>query len=704
MRWTAPLLLLAACGGSPTSFETSARDTRLVDLDLVATCPAASVGEATFGSLTLANRSNRMVHVDRVRTRASSPVSVSFIDGFELDRRSERTLQLRCIPFADGSNVQPIFVETNVGTITVEVEVVGRAAVAIVSAPRAVDLPFVPGEDHASVISVRMTNGGSDPLRFIAQPDVEAPFAVSAMFDWRDVVVASARTRELRFLVRPNAIGRFEGQLTLATNDPRRPRIEIPLVLTATERGECSLTFDRAAVNPVGLRLVNSGASVCDLTGFAIDGVFGAERARILPGRAFDLSVDPAAVSATSVLTFFGNGGALQPAAVPLFESDAVECLQPSVLEVDFGSVSVSCAEPTRWVSVRNTCSMSVVASASVSSGSAFTPAAVAPVLLEPGASFSARVRFSPAAVGVHQSELRWTALVQGRASSAVVTLLGRADAALPEQVEVFVDARVSVDFAVVVAAPDMFAGDGGYARKQLEYMTYSMPYCGDWRIAVIRAGDGGTLIHGADGGAPLVTGSTAEVIPELLSRIERAAKGSTHESLEGLAAVPASFPPKDVSHRGALLLSTGADSSRLPVWNYAREYLAAWPRAHTMLIGPFDLRPKAGCPSGGHNERLSGFSSMVNGWTWDYCWGNWFPSTLPPGRCSSLHELRLLAVPRTVPKVLINGRDLPHVDARGAVAWTYDSVLNAIRFEWTFVPEPGDVVTVRYLPACTAQ
>ncbi|MBM4379559.1 MAG: hypothetical protein FJ086_09710, partial [Deltaproteobacteria bacterium] len=50
---------------------------------------------------------------------------------------------------------------------------------------------------------------------------------------------------------------------------------------------------------------------------------------------------------------------------------------------------------------------------------------------------------------------------------------------------------------------------------------------------------------------------------------------------------------------------------------------------------------------------------------------------------------------------VKIDGVAIPATDNRGAAIWTYDSVANSVNFEPSYVPEPGQTMTITYYVAC---
>lgn len=684
-------------------------------IEAVGVCPKLAVGESAAGALTLLNRLERPVTVTAITTRANAPLTVNFEYVFDVEALGTATLPLRCRPFADGVNRQPVLIETTSGSVEGFVDIEGSAPVAlVVTQLAAVEVPFVATKAYASIISLRILNVGSEPLAFTKAPVL--PAGVELRFDWSTVLVKQHSAVQLELKVAPDAAGPQLYAVELFTNDPRRPALSVPVRVNAVERTDCSLsvTHETSGTWPAQVstfQVRNTGAvgtGVCDLSGFRIEATDVPRSStpqwlHLAPGQSARLEF--AHQRLDGVLSFYGNSAELQPARIALSQTDPLRCLVVAPPDLDLGNVRRGCSA-TKTLTVYNACSEPGLLELLVRPAGQFSidVALTNGVVLSPGAPLVGRVTFKPTALGAEQQALMWRFTRAGRTSTYTTTLTARGETSLLTEDVFQVPSRPSADLVFVVGAPELFSSDAGHMRDALVFNQ--PPAETDLRVLVMRAGDGGTLVLPRDGGAdPMISGLREQVWAEVISRIETAAVGSQRSTMETVATAlttdPKLAPDGGFFRYGtanAILLNDGADSSPQSADAYRQQILGTWnsPKLNLFTVAPF---ANTSCTNGRQDDgRLAAFHP--SGGTAEICaqWW-WRPIGIAEPFSPTFHlnqrpfELAGLSVKR-------NGVPAPQLQSDGGVRWTYDPVSNAIEFAHSEI-DYDDVIRVEYGVGC---
>jgi hypothetical protein len=164
----------------------------------------------------------------------------------------------------------------------------------------------------------------------------------------------------------------------------------------------------------------------------------------------------------------------------------------------------------------------------------------------------------------------------------------------------------------------------------------------------------------------------------------------------------------------GIILVTAGPDRSPLRARDYlvGLQHLAAGAhkgrRSHfsvTAIARYLDGHPTP-CAAEPDDGTLHFLVQQSNGVRDDICTPDWSKTleelgTVHLGFRTSFGLTHPPALALGPLEVSIDGTRLPGIDDRGATVWTYDPVQNALSFEPMYVPEPDQVLTVRYPRHC---
>lgn len=714
------VLWLSACDRSPAAALSGGGAIRHEGfVQAFVTCPTMAPGQTRDGKLLLFNRLRRPLTVTAITAPTGSPIDVELETPLELPLLGRAEVDVRCRFFADGAGRHSLSLATSEGPIAVQFELVGAAPRALVFArTEPVEVPAVSGKRYSAAFDISLTNTGSGgPLLLTSAPRF-APeyYGARADFDPSEVSVGAAETTTLRFVATAQPGDDGVLHVSLTTNDPRRPVIDVPVELRAVPRGECTLRVDRPIGGATRIRLTNTGSTfdaICDLSGLHVEPALqmtpSASRQRLAPGAAVDFEFDAPSVAQARAaeLVFYANGPAFQPARVPLAMEGADDCFVVLPADVDFGAAGVGCSPVLKYVTAYNRCDEPAATSAQVAntgctaaSCEQFQLASLSGFEVPPMGSVTAAVRFVPKLVGPASATLTFSFVRAGRISSQVAALSARTDVPPLYSESWVLPSQPQADVLFVVGMPDLIQRDAGHVRAQLA--TAQLPACGDYRFAVVRAGDGGTLMQTSDGGVVIsAQGQAAWTMTSAL--VEAAAVGSDRSTIESLVNVLTSTPPFAPdggffrSAPRAVLFNDGTDSSPDSIASYRAQLRNTWGSWQASAVAPVS---RSDCTDGRtDNGRLASFDPSAP--VTEICDPYWFSSVAIDSPCRLGDEQFLSARPYEERiELRRNGQLIPKMAADGGANWTYDAVSNSVAFT-PGVVSWNDVIDAEYPVAC---
>ncbi len=443
--------------------------------------------------------------------------------------------------------------------------------------PLAIDYGMV-GVGAAISGFVTCTNTGFEDAR-ITGTTSNAEFVVTG----GDLVVPVGESGAVEVLLMPTSAGTKSGTLTLATNDPDTPTLEVALSGEAVMIGACAATivpesveFGLSAVGQQREALVtveNVGSDPCLFRG-----------ANFLPGsdvgfRVFDLPAPGAAVPAGGRMVFaaafapsatgaasaeldvsFANPGT-PPLVVEMTGTGGASPIQVAPGIVDFGAVALGCAEPvTKTVQLQNITggTAAVVNVSIVPAGTGFSiDTAGVPAQLGFFETTDVVVAYDPGAEGREGASLR---IVTGASTTPIlVPLVGRGVTTVARTDEVVLAPR-KVDVLFVVDDSCSMADSQAAFTEAADLITDAITQRGaDVHLAVVTTDmDDGSKSGRFQGSPAVLDANSANLLTTLETRFSPGIEGSGDE--QGIAAVVAAVTSPLVDNENAGFLRDDAD------------------------------------------------------------------------------------------------------------------------------------------------
>ncbi|MHB8875960.1 MAG: hypothetical protein ACYC8T_19910, partial [Myxococcaceae bacterium] len=425
-------------------------------------------------------------------------------------------------------------------------------------------------------------------------------------------------------------------------------------------------------------------------------------------------------------------------------------CLMVAPDERHFGTVKLGCASEWRGFKVYNVCGAAMVVSAIEVHAAAGQPAgwpgcpgpapcpefalgdlpafADGGISLEPGASpltFTARYR--PIDTGADRGALAVVADQGGQQVRYLSTLSAAGDGAGLNTDSFVQDLRPLADLLLVVddscSMNDQRQALGSNFASFLEYATRVGV---DYRIAVTTTDNGvggeqGRFVTGPLHPEAVLTPSTPDLAAKFQAKVTQGTSSNTVEmvfepALKALSAPLASGANAGFLREEAALavvaVTDERDQSPLPLAYYldALFNVKGANRAHLFTfsaVAGFFATPPAGCTAQADDGRLAGLVSGTAGVQESICTADWARSLERLGPTAFGYRTRfgLSAAPDlaggNVLLVTIDGAAVPEVNGRGQTVWSYDPLGNAVVFEPSFTPGPGQALEISYPVSC---
>jgi hypothetical protein len=255
-------------------------------------------------------------------------------------------------------------------------------------------------------------------------------------------VISSGQTAQATVTFSPTAAGSATGSISIASNDPVNPTVNIPLSGTGSSAAQAGLAITPSSASfgnvTIGspstqtIQLTNSGTATLTITqisasggGFSIGTL--TFPISLNPGQSttFNVQFAPASAGAASGTVSILSNAPNSPATIALSGSGVVatQVLSFSTTNVGFGNVDTGLSS-TQNILVTNTGNANVSISQIAETGPEFSlSGAGAPVTLTPGQSLTFGVTFAPNAVGSASGTVNVTSNATG--SPATIVLSG---------------------------------------------------------------------------------------------------------------------------------------------------------------------------------------------------------------------------------------------------------------------------------------
>jgi hypothetical protein len=296
---------------------------------------------------------------------------------------------------------------------------------------------------------ITLTNSGASTLRISGVAVTGATFAASALKP--PAKISSGESMLLNVTFSPKAAGTFSGRVSISSNDPANPTINVDLTGVATTDAVGRLTATPAVLSLGTVKVGGSSSAVTALknagtanvtlskidlsgAGFSTTGIV--TPVVIVPGESVALSVrfsPTAAGTKTGIILLTSSQGAVTtvsasgtatagttpppPAATPE--------LTVSPGSINFGSV-VAGVTNTQTVQLANPGTASVTISAANMTGTGFATSGLnLPLTLSAGQSSTFNVQFNPKAAGASSGNLSFSSNATNAASSVSISGTG---------------------------------------------------------------------------------------------------------------------------------------------------------------------------------------------------------------------------------------------------------------------------------------
>ncbi len=567
---------------------------------------------------------------------------------------------------------------------------------------------------------------------------------------------------ELLVRLTPQSAGAKRALITIYSNDPDEPVVQVEVTATAETLPSCNYTLSTGALSfgrlepgarrTLAVRFINDGAhpdDECLVTAPVFEA--GSDPAFTLELGPAQLTVPggasvefPVHLTAPAILPGSGPrslSGALRLHATSLLKPQSVvalsaevsdTCLEFSPWLVDFGTVALGCASESRKVRVYNRCStpasLSSIDLAATTGAGEFEWVSPPPAnaVVHPAQPLELEVRFRP------QREGLATALLSASGTSAGqgvmlggASLQARATVSgvhtdtweLPPQPRK-VDVLFVIDDSGGTHWMHQALGDA--------FDDFHDPGV-DYQLGVLRAESParpgfGTLVSGASHPEKILTPATPNLRSKFIAKVHLGGNGDPQQRCVEPVLAALSNPLRFGHNQGFLregaslsIVCVQEDPDRTDrpatelldrMWNVLGHHRKTDLRFNA--IGVISPPGEATCASGGltPDPLMQLLTAQTDGVARDFCTLDYRPylqdiaarSFAPPER----YFLTSQPDPSRSPLIVaIDGVPLPATSATGTPVWTWDSSRNVVQLAPPYAADSGETVTVIYTAAC---
>lgn len=693
-----------------------------------------------FGAIGLGETRTQQVVAENLGMRPVRITSVTTVGGAELSAEPTRVVPLELgAGESVGINVEltpetAVAVEGEVVVATddplapeVRAAVIGRGEGPLfVVAPEAINF----GAQREMIThrrSLLLINSGSSDVTVEAVSIAGDPELALRNVPGLPARIGSGQSIVVNVTFTPAALGEYMGMVSVTTDDPTRPLVEVPVLAGLTDR-LCELEYNPERVNfglipPTFVRrksttLRNVGTDDCTL-------LFGAFRMPVDPyitlvGMPFPVVLAPGQAAPiefeyapTEMVESKGNF--VIQTDDPIFPERHVTLLgsaagyvdiftQPE--QVDFGAVRPSCDAGNREVRIFNAGTVSVEVSSIVltsTSGEFRLTAPGTPFPLQAGSSEAFQVGYTAADIGPDTSlveisirDLPYPLVVPLRAE-------GNAQPRITDTFQQNPEQQVDVLF-VIDDSCSMSDDQAALARNFSSFISQANLRQVDFQIGITTT----TLVPVAGGlVGPIMSPSTPDLENEFTRQARVGISGSGFE--RGLDAMAGALrlaqngisPNDELLRPGAgmavIIVSDEDDQSAAPPVAYFNELRNA---ASSGVVTAVVTGGASGCVSGtgaaARAPRYLEFAALTGGLSESIC-SNWSTTLANIGNAafglSTRFNLSQGADVTEPIRVFVDGVEVP------MSSWTYDSAEQAVIFDSP--PPEGAEIRVEYTPAC---
>lgn len=472
--------------------------------------------------------------------------------------------------------------------------------------------------------------------------------------------------------------------------------------------------------------------------------------------------VPNAVVNLTGTLKYYASSPTTPSGSIPLSTSVGPSCLTIAPAHQDFGAVKPGCASTTRTFTIYNICSQTVTLtgiSMQVAAGQPAggpncpgttacpefyltqTPAIPSGGLAIPagGTPVNFQAKYKAIDTGKDSGVIAVNVIQTGMTVPYLVTLEGEGDAN-GQNTDVFTqDAQPKADVLFVIDdSCSMDPYQTSLSNNFASFMSYATSANVDWHIGVTTTdmddatpspfpgvpgfpeGEKGRLIGDANN-PKILTPTTPNVAQKFADKVRVGTDGSGTET--GLApSVAALTPPLSVADNAgflrqdanlaAIVVTDAPDQSNQSATYYVNSLLniKGFNKANMFTfnaIAGFASTAPSGCAgydTGPDDGTYAAVVNQTNGIKAEICTQNW--ATALQGLGQTAFGFRTTFFLNAVPDVgqgitvTLDGVNVPPTTS-GTTNWTYDSATNAIVFDPSKAPGPGQNLTITYYVGC---
>lgn len=716
-------------------------------------------GDFALRTVTFANSRRTPVEV---RSFAVSGSSFSLVGPTTLvvPAQGEATVQVRFAPETLGSLVGELTFEIPNGTMSLDLRGIGIGP-ALALAPDHLELGIVPLYDGAPATASAMLtlrNVGIDVMPSRPETALQAFFDVQSTSGGAPGELCAGDCTAMPLSVPVDALTVVPVTLTSTTpgvktwdvrlfsNDPAEPMRTVPVtaevvarptcqfsvpaalsfgVLTAPERLDLEVIFENVGTEPCEVDRIDVGPELPAQTEplfTVVNAPVG--RQTIAPGELLRVTVRawPQAAPPRSVVTVTADlrlelNHPDGFARVPLDAQLELTCISVTPSPVDFAMVQTGCRSADRTITVRNTCTRTlVVTSAALPGFSSFSLSSTTlPRTMPPNDSFTVTARYTPFAVGPSRDIIDVSWIDAMMTKHTIVPLVGEANAT-GLNTDLFPPLGTKLDVLLVIDDSASMTSHAMSLHTQLPSLLSGLLSRNiDFRLGFLTAEGQNGVLRRTPGGAKWLTPSTPDLSTRYAEFITWTGQ-SFGDSCEAPVLAALTAPSvNDPARNGGFLRPDAAlevlcitDTTEgaavidriLPVKEGGR---LRWD-----VIGPTGPGT-TGCTVNWYPNRTGhqAYTQATGGKIQDLCATDWSPllaeiagQTTGP---RSVFPLRATPDPLgSLPfTVAVAGQDVSATTDGGTPVWAWEPTPNAVRFTPLSAPPATDPVQISYPVSC---
>lgn len=585
------------------------------------------------------------------------------------------------------------------------------------------------GPDGGTLFEIRALNATTDAAEFTLLPsgawDADAGLSPDAGVAFDVALTATSA-------------GTKEAELTLLSNDPVTPRTTVRLTALAQDFPPCTFTVSAAQLNfgfvasgdvlERSISFTNTSTTACYVatprlaagSSAAFSVVSPTQSLMLAPGASTSITVRLTAPNAatplnvTGTLSLAASSTTTPRVDVPLLATVGTACLVLPSQTWRFGAVAVGCSSGARTLTVANVCTSPITLAALTTTNSAFSVVSpTAGATLAAGQTAALSMRYQPGGVGLDQATLRLTVTQSGVDVDYLLALDGEGNAT-GLNTDTFVRPAMERTDVLFVIDDSCSMSDKQVALSHVApaFLAAANAAQNDFQVSAVDPDD--SVLRRSTGGS-FVTPTTPNLSRELAEVLQLGTNGLAESCLVPATraltppmrhGVNAGFLRADASLAVVCITDARDQSPYSPELYLTQLRTVRGPQRPEQLsynvIGPFLPLAPSGCtyddPDGARHTWVVDGTEGVREEICSADWGPlldrigrrifvestfWYPLTRAPDLAGAPIDVR------------VGGQSL------GTTGWSYDVVRQRITFSPSYVPAPGNTVSVTYPGLC---